>query len=518
MAPKLLILLSFMVVALAFATQSAAALPPPTFTHGVASGDVTPISAVLWTRVAQSSSLTVEVSRNANFHSGVLRRSVEARAQDDFTVKAFVAPLLPNSTYYYRFKRGSALSETGTFRTAAWPFQAKDVRFAYSGDSDGAKVGGIPFFNNFEVLNAARAEDPDFFVYLGDTIYSDSSLRPAGPATTLDEYRSSYKDNREYQALRDLMKATSVYAMWDDHEVQNDYNGETVDDARYANGTEAFLEYMPVLEIKLPDPACEHNPLFRVFRWGKDVEVIIPDVRSCRSADAAPACVNEVAPGVFIPDLAPTLPSFLRPAFGLPATPPAGCLDTIFDPDRTMLGNVQKRVLKAVLEHSNAKFKFIMNGVPIQQYYALPYDRWEGYGAERNELLNFIRDKSIANVVFLTTDNHANFSNEVFIDRFADPGTIAYDFVAGPIATFTLQQEIEFFAASIGAPPAALVASFNGALDLVGVDCRDLSQPAYGLVEIDASAGTATVTFKDDTGATILDQSTSAPCSKTLGP
>ena len=34
-----------------------------------------------------------------------------------------------------------------------------------------------------------------------------------------------------------------------------------------------------------------------------------------------------------------------------------------------------------------------MNEVPIQQYYALPYDRWEGYEAERQELLAYLQDE-----------------------------------------------------------------------------------------------------------------------------
>ena len=36
----------------------------------------------------------------------------------------------------------------------------------------------------------------------------------------------------------------------------------------------------------------------------------------------------------------------------------------------------------------------IINEVPIQQYYALPYDRWEGYAAERRKLLTFLRTTS----------------------------------------------------------------------------------------------------------------------------
>jgi hypothetical protein len=45
-------------------------------------------------------------------------------------------------------------------------------------------------------------------------------------------------------------------------------------------------------------------------------------------------------------------------------------------------------------------------------------------------------------VGFLTTDNHANFFNDVFIDRFTDPEPVAHDTVTGPTATNTLQREI----------------------------------------------------------------------------
>ena len=61
---------------------------------------------------------------------------------------------------------------------------------------------------------------------------------------------------------------------------------------------------------------------------------------------------------------------------------------------------------------STATWKVIVNEVPIQQYYALPYDRWEGYAAERERLLRFLQ-ANVKNVVFLTTDTHGNLVNEV---------------------------------------------------------------------------------------------------------
>jgi phosphodiesterase/alkaline phosphatase D-like protein len=134
---------------------------------------------------------------------------------------------------------------------------------------------------------------------------------------------------------------------------------------------------MPLLEMNLlEDASCAGDPLFRVYHWGSEVDLIVLDERSCRSPQATAAC--QIAPGVA--DLAPTLPPPVRAAFAplLPPFPPPACLPAIFDPTRTMLGPVQKAAFKAALLASTAKFKFVINEVPIQQFYALPYDRWEG--------------------------------------------------------------------------------------------------------------------------------------------
>ena len=67
-------------------------------------------------------------------------------------------------------------------------------------------------------------------------------------------------------------------------------------------------------------------------------------------------------------------------------------------------------------------FKVIFNEVPIQQFYALPYDRWEGYEAERKDLLRFLKNK-VDNSVFLTTDVHANMVNDARFNTSAAPAS-----------------------------------------------------------------------------------------------
>jgi phosphodiesterase/alkaline phosphatase D-like protein len=523
---------------LAFALMLAtfATLPRPlqaaslvTFPQGVASGDVTPFSAVLWTRVQPTvptsggqEALTVEVALDSGFRRIHFRRTVNAQSNDDFTIKVVALPLLPGQLYYFRWRHISADSPIGTFRTAPAPDLSASARFTWTGDSDGTRVAGLPAWNNFEVFDAVRAEAGDFFIYLGDTIYADSAKR-AAPAVTLDEYRAVYKEARGYPSLQGLLQSVSTYAIWDDHEVVDDWSGQTVDPVLYSTGRRSFNEYMPALDIDFPIAGCAGTPRFRVFRWGADINLIILDTHTCRSADARAACTYPsppLPPGAF--DLAPTLPGFIRaanPAFFPPLTLIPQCLATINDPSRTLLGPLQKQLFKDTLLTSRARFTFILSPSPIGQVYVNPYSRWEGYAAERAEIIRFIRDQQLQNVVFLSTDDHRNLVHQVFVDRLTEPSSVAREFVTGPVAYATDQALVlEFFGLdantdcaapeNAGQPGCLAVAAEQQVMSFVAVSCRHLNQYSYGLVAVDVASGVATVTLKDDRGQVIHDQLT----------
>lgn len=294
------------------------------FTHGVASGEATATSAILWTRAVRDAQIIAEISEDPNFDSdnpAVIRRDVIATSEHDFTVKVEVEGLQPASTYFYRFKIDDNISETGTFKTPPLSSTSSGVRFTWSSDTDGSLV---PPLNNFEVLDRAREENADFFVYLGDTVYMDTN---PPLAQDLPSMRAKYRQVRDFRALRDLLASSSTYAIWDDHEVVNDFAGQTVDPALFAAGRQAFQEYMPISDWS------DSLGFFRTFRWGKDVELFILDERSFRSEGVEAVCKG---------DLAPTLSQSLRTVAGLPPTPPPGCLDGLSDPTRTLLGPVQK--------------------------------------------------------------------------------------------------------------------------------------------------------------------------------
>jgi hypothetical protein len=55
-------------------------------------------------------------------------------------------------------------------------------------------------------------------------------------------------------------------------------------------------------------------------------------------------------------------------------------------------------------------------------------------------------------------------------------------------------------------------------LSFDGVDCRNLNQNSYGLVEVSADAGTLDLSSKDEYGALVVDPTTSGQCTINQGP
>ena len=503
------IAVAFALATCVLAAPAQAADPPVNFTLGVTSGDVTNHKVVTWAHTDGAAKVEVRVYDDPALTSLKKKKDGNATAANDFTVKIDVDGLKENTQYYYKFVQKNSTgneSDVGAFRTAPKKNKPADLTFTYSSDSDGTKVAGVPQEGNFDVLAAAEAENGQFFVYAGNTIYGDSSH--GTPAVTQADFENKYKENRTYPNLASLLKSTSTYAQMDDHEVENDYDGQTVNPTLYANGRQAFLEYMPVREKGLlHDSSCAGDPLYRTVHWGSDVDLFILDGRSCRSADVRFTPCGD--------DLGPTLPTAVRTTFPfslfLTPSPPPGCLAAINDPSRTVLGPVQKKRFKKDLLKSNATWKFILPDYPMQQFFVRPYDRWEGYAAERNEILNFVRDNGIENVVSLSGDARATLQNQLFIDKFTDPGTIAEEFVTGPIGADTLQEEVLATAGPIG------LFAFNQTLNLAGIDCRHLNKFTYGKVAVNSAGGTSTIDSRDSTGAVITDQNVPTTfCTRTL--
>ena len=494
------------------------------FSYGVTAGDVNATGAVLWAKAKKSGRYTLEVARNKRFTKGLHSARVQAKRSHDNTVQARMGRLTPGKRYFFRFVGQHSKSATGSFTTAPKASQSKTVEFAWSGDQDfnSTPRQTKPYWNDGGVLRQMKKEKNAFNVMLGDTIYSDSEVpgRLNPIALTVKQKWAKYKINLRNRSLQALRASAGFYSQWDDHEFVNDFspkensfdnNVNVKGSTLYRRGTQAFRDYAPVHWTK-------RNGLYRSFRWGKNLEVFFLDERSFRSANAdeGHVCDNKQTGQ---PDLAPTAPQSTRTAFAavtpsLAESVPKECTDRINDPNRTFLGKRQLATFKRAVKRSTARFKVVMNEMPIQQYYILPYDRWEGFAAERTDLLRYLK-QNVKNVIFLTTDVHATLINDARFKTLESGGpenSGITDMTVGPVATADFGKEID---GTTGPNSHVLVdAGFltppppGG----IGMQCSVLDQFSYGQVKVTSKQ--LTITPKDISGTPQTDNGHS--CQVTL--
>jgi alkaline phosphatase D len=305
---------------------------------GYAAGDVTHDSAVVWARTEPESRVALYYGIQPGLHDAVATEPLAVEADADHSARFYLTRLAPATRYYYRaLVMGRQAGPTATFVTAPRAEDDRKVVFCFSGDSRDT-------YKPFSVMGAMRAQHPDFFLHLGDTIYADRN----GIARTLPQFWAKYRTNRDDAATQLLLSSTSVYATWDDHEVANNYAPEH---PLAAIGQRAFLDYWPIRR-DLQEP----RRIYRSFRWGKALELFILDARQYRDRARG-----------------------------------------------TMLGKTQRGWLLEGLSKSSALFKFIATSVTMD---GGGRDRWDGYPQERAEIIRHIKINKISGVVFLSADLH----------------------------------------------------------------------------------------------------------------
>jgi phosphodiesterase/alkaline phosphatase D-like protein len=518
----------------------------PSFTYGVTSSEVRPTSALLWARAPARGVVTAVVAQDREFRRKRVTKVVRAKTADDLTVQARVTRLEPGRHYFYFFFQGGKRSIVGTFDTAPKPTANKTIRFAVSGDDSGERdAQGKLLFNNIGAADMATfkqmaAERNEFNVNLGDTMYSDRNQNGPDLAATLAQKRSRYQEALSLGNYQRIRSTGSVYNQWDDHEFVDDYTprSEACDvgsafSRQYAcdipairtAGIKAFREYMPVTY-------SARNGTYRSFRWGKNLEIFILDERSFRSIRASEVKVDPSQPeptnhvcetpsGTFDQDdPAPQVPQRLRDIFSVVyqpvATPVApACLTALNDPARTMLGSRQYAAFTSAIKRSKATWKLIINEVPMMAQYVNTYDSWQGYEAEREKLLTFLKH-NVKNVAFLTTDFHTNWVNDARIHTFPEDGgpmnSGIMDFIAGGVSDDLFGKEVDAFTHQTDSwkvldPGFFLRQPPNGP----GMQCSNMIK--FGYLEVTAAAKKLTVTMKDNAGKQItMPSSNNKPC------
>ena len=112
--------------------------------------------------------------------------------------------------------------------------------------------------------------------------------------------------------------------------------------------------------------------------------------------------------------------------------------------DRAFTGASQKAWFEDALTTSRARWKVVANQAMIMSLDGpggneINKDQWDGYAAERQEILEHVRDRKVADVTFITGDIHSFFAGNVTPTGRGgapgDPPPVATEFVGGSITS-----------------------------------------------------------------------------------
>ena len=433
------------------------------FSHGVAAGAAGERDVMLWTRlsdVSRTSRVRLEVARDADFRNVVERRLVEAVRWRDFTARQRVTKgLKPGEEYFYRWETATAQSPVGRFRTALPADSAEPVRIGFFSCQD-YQAGYYT-----ALAGLAAEKDLDLVVCLGDYVYERAFYQgPAdrrdttgankdGEVQTLAEYRQKYALYHADPNLQALRAAHPLVAAWDDHEVEDnwarDEPGEKTMQPRVAfaerkrAGQLAFFEWMPRLRLR--------EELMRIYgslRLGGNAEVFLLDTRSYR--DDQP-CGDEL--------IVPCPEAETREA--------------------TLLGAAQKQWLKAAVPASSARWKVVGTQIMAMAFDSVPgqtvnVDGWDGYGRERQEVLEHLRAAGTQNLTFITGDIHTFFAGTVHANGRVTTPAVGTEFVGGSITSKGLE---EYFG------PAAAAGQEGVRVDNPHLAYSEWQSRGYGVME-----------------------------------
>ncbi|WP_232677462.1 alkaline phosphatase [Nocardioides sp. R-C-SC26] len=443
---------------------------PRYFRHGIASGDPLPDRVVIWTRVTPTASstpgsgkgprveVTWEVARDRGFTSIVNRGTFVTGPSRDHTVKLDVDGLRPATWYHYRFTYRGERSRVGRMRTApAENASPGNLRFGVVSCANW-QAG---WFSAYRGL--AERDDLHAVLHLGDYLYeygpgkygygfNDRDIRTHDPRremVSLEDYRRRHAQYKTDPDLQDAHAKFPWIITWDDHEVTNDQWARGAENhqpgregdylRRRARAHRAYDEWMPV-RMNATAELGDGTRLYRRLRFGKLAEFSMLDLRTYRSMN-----VETLAP-----------------------TPVPAIQAEVSDPDRTITGKAQMRWLKRSLSETDALWKVVGNPVmiapitfvqvpgdllgPINDVTGLlpsdgfPYnvDQWDGFTADRREIVQHIRDHQVQNALFVTGDIHSGWASDLPFDVGSYPlsGSAGVEFVCSSVTSNNLKDLI----------------------------------------------------------------------------
>lgn len=341
-------------------------------------GDMTRSRVVITFHVADDSPVTLRVWTDDEV---VVDQAVPASG-DGFH-KVAVDDLAPGTTYRYAVFTGEAptfedRSLIGRVRTAPADDALVPVRIALLAcvgqgtvlpdfyQPEGMPVPTTEPFQ-WEVYTHAAEHDLDALVHLGDQAYLDFVWSEAGGTREAYLHAWGFYHGGGY---RDLYPLAGLYATWDDHESTDNGNFDpwtltAEEEQKLANAQSAWFATVPI-------DATEVGPVWRGFRWGATLELLLLDVRYELTEDH--------------------LLSEAQLAW--------------------LLDRIEQSPCRFVCVATPRPFARIASSSPLADDNA---DRWETYAVDRDRVTALLDRIEGRHVVFVTGDIHMNYLGRVHV-------------------------------------------------------------------------------------------------------
>jgi len=411
------------------------------FPFGVASGDPTPNSILLWTKVLPMNSdesvmVGWQIATDTLLKNVVANGAVSTNAQTAFTVQVDVDELQPSTTYFYRFFTETDTSAIGRTRTASQDGEA--LKFAV------ASCANYQYGYFTAYAHMAKLHDLDAVLFLGDYIYEygpradgNRAHIPAREIVSLEDYRSRYAQYRLDSNLQEAHRLHPFITIWDDHEIannsyangaQNHQPDEDDWEARKANALQAFYEWIPVRR------KSAESGLFRSLSYGNMAELFMIDGR----VEGRSEPVRDYSDS-------------LR-----------------YDTARTMLGAAQRNWLLQHISNSKAKWRVLVNDVMFAPMDLGKFagnrrfnmDAWDGYEGDRNRIFDVLEKDTLRNLIVVTGDIHTAWAIELTrdpsdrdnFDRKTGKGIWGAEFVVSSISSPNLDEAFNGAVADFAVP------------------------------------------------------------------
>ncbi len=370
------------------------------FTLGVASGDVTEDSVVLWTRLApeplavdsgiKDVAIPVhwELFQDEAMQTPIRQGEELAIPQLAHSVHVDVQNLEPGQEYWYRFSVGKHTTEPGRTKTLpAAGSQPASVRFV--------TVSCQNYTHGYFVAyDHIIADNPDFVIHLGDYIYETSygetfrRHETEDMPFTLDGYRRRHALYKTDESLKWAHARLPFFATLDNHDAVIDIDPAGL--ARRAAAYQAWYEHMPTRGYG--KPGDNRFQLSRTIRAGRLAQINLLDTRQFRAEQSLCAGGD--------------------PAYGFGNYRPR-CPE-MFAEQRSMLGQEQEHRLVQSILNSTAAWNVLASssvfspfrleiGKQIFRYVG----SWDAYPANRDRVVNAINRSKTGQAVILSGDMHS---------------------------------------------------------------------------------------------------------------